>query len=126
MAFLNNRTSFYFVIGLISLAAIGIISSFISNPTDFLQSIFVFIAVGAIIYFLVRRFYKAGPQKKEQQAFRKAAKRSKKRFVQKDTQKTPTRIGTLSKLKKQNTKKDTSHLTVIEGKKGKKKNRASF
>lgn len=128
VAFLKNRTSFYVVMGLVALAALGITSRFISNPSGFLQSIAIMAAVGFIIYFLVRRLYKAGPQKREQQAFRKAAKKSKRRFLQKEVRRDTTRVGSLTTLKKPTSKKKTTttHLTVIEGKKGKKKNRASF
>ncbi|MDZ5471035.1 SA1362 family protein (plasmid) [Bacillus sp. 31A1R] len=127
MAFLNNRTSFYIVLGVIFLAILGIISKLINDPTGFLKSIAVMLIVGVIIYMLVRRFYGANPQKREQQAFRKAAKRSKRRFLTKDVQKASPRVGALSTIKKANNKKKSNtHLTVIEGKKGKKKNRASF
>nr|WP_307150995.1 SA1362 family protein [Robertmurraya andreesenii] len=129
MALLKNRTSFYFVIGLIMLAIIGVVSRFISNPMAFIQGIFIFLIIGFGIFFLVRRFYGANPAKSEQSAFRKAAKRSKKRFQQKDSRKPAAKtansnVSTLKKVK--NKPRSAAHLTVIEGKKGKKKKRASF
>ena len=80
VAFLKNRTSFYFVIGMIILAIIGVASRLISNPSAFFQSVLVFLVIGFAIFFLVRRFNGATPQKREQSAFRKAAKKSKKRL----------------------------------------------
>ncbi|WP_449622806.1 SA1362 family protein [Robertmurraya sp. Marseille-Q9965] len=129
MAFLKNRTSFYFVIGMIILAIIGVASRFISNPTAFFQSVLVFLVIGFVIFFLVRRFNSSTPQKRDQSAFRRAAKKSKKRFQQKDARKpsVKTMNGNVSTLKKgKNKAKSAAHLTVIEGKKGKKKKRASF
>lgn len=126
---MKNRTSFYFVIGMIILAIIGVASRFISNPTAFFQSVLVFLVIGFAIFFLVRRFNGGNPQKHEQSAFRKAAKKSKKRFQQKDIRKpsVKTTNGNVSTLKKgKNKAKSATHLTVIEGKKGKKKKRASF
>lgn len=126
---MKNRTSYYFVVGLITLAAIGVAGNFIANPVGFLKRIAVFVMIGAAIYFVVKRFYLAKPEKREQRAFVKAAKKSKKRLQQKEVSPSPRRSGaTITSLKKnlKTKKKPSSHLTVIEGKKGKKKNRASF
>jgi large-conductance mechanosensitive channel len=115
--------------GLIVLAVFGVASSFISDPMAFLKNVFVFLIIGFIIFFLVRRFFGTGPQASEQNAFKKAAKRSKRRFQHKDTRKPSSKptTGNVSTLKKVKHKsKSAAHLTVIEGKKGKKKKRASF
>lgn len=128
---MKNRTSLYIVGGLITLAVIGVGSSLISNPKGFFQGIFMILIVGSLIYFLVRHFNGANPKKREQSAFRKAAKRSNKRLRQKETRnptsKTTAPYGNITKLRRpKHSLKSSSHLTVIEGKKGKKKNRASF
>lgn len=85
------------------------------------------VMTGALIFFLVRRFYNPNPEKREQQAFVKAAKRSVKRHQQKEpgkqTKKTNHSNLTSIKAKK---KQSNAHLTVIEGKKGKRKNRVSL
>jgi predicted lipid-binding transport protein (Tim44 family) len=131
VAFLKNRTFVYVVVGgLIILALIGLVGTFTANPAGFIQRIAVIALIGITAYFLVRKFSKSSPQKKEQRAFLKAAKKSKKRLQQKSgetTVKTST-LGTLASLKKSNKtkKKSPAHLTVIDGKKGKKKNRASL
>jgi len=97
--------------------------------------------IGAVVFLLVKLLYKPSPAKREQRAFVKAAKRSAKRKQQKDfspqgrmkiqasKSTKPKKNSNLTSLKKARAlKKKTAHpqLTVIEGKKGKKKNRASF
>jgi len=127
---LKNRTSVIIVGILIILAILGLFGSFTANPAGFIQRIAVIAMIGLVIYFLVRKFSNSSPQKKEQRAFLKAAKKSKKRLQQKsgDTNVKTSSLGTLTTLKKSNKtkKKSPAHLTVIDGKKGKKKNRASL
>jgi predicted lipid-binding transport protein (Tim44 family) len=130
VAFLKNRTSTIIVGVLIILALLGLYGSFSANPAGFIQSIAVIALIGLAIFFLVRKFSTSSPQKKEQRAFLKAAKKSKKRLQHKSGEapvKTSS-LGTLTSIKKSNKtkKKSPAHLTVIDGKKGKKKNRASF
>lgn len=122
---LKNRTSMYIVSGLIVLSVIGIFSKLWNDPVGVLKTLAVVALVGAVIYFLVRRFSGSGPGKQHQRAFQKAAKRSKKRFQAKEANASSKRskIRSLASARK---KKDASHLTVIDGKKSKKKNRASF
>ncbi|WP_338000979.1 SA1362 family protein [Neobacillus terrae] len=127
MAFLKNRVPLILIGLVFILAAIGTAGMVISDPAGFLQRIAVIALIGMAIYLLFRRFYKASPQKKEQRAFLKAAKRSKKRLQQKSGEHHANPTSILSAGKKKTKKKTTpSHLTVIEGKKAKKKNRASF
>jgi amino acid transporter len=130
VAFLKNRTSLFVVGGLIILAIIGVVSSFSANPAGFIQGIAVIALICLVIYFVVRNFSTSSPHKKEQRAFLKAARKSKKRLQLKGGESIPKNSahGTLSPLKKgtKTKKKAPAHLTVIEGKKGKKKNRASF
>ncbi|WML45279.1 SA1362 family protein [Neobacillus sp. PS3-40] len=128
MAFLNNRTSLFVIGGIIIFAIIGIIGMFLANPTGFLQRIAVIALIGIAIYFIARLITKANPQKREQRAFLRAAKKSKKRLQQKsgDPHVRSASQTTLTTLKRSTKKKSPVHLTVIDGKKGKKKNRASF
>ncbi len=127
---MKNLTASLVVGVMIVLALIGISGMVINNPSGILLGIAGFLAVGIIIYFLVRFNTKASPQKKEQRAFVKAAKQSKKRLQKKgaDIHPKSTALGTFTSLKKaaKRKKKTNAHLTVIDGKKGKKKNRASF
>jgi len=127
---LKNRTSAIVVGVLIILALVGLYGSITVNPAGFIQRIAVIALIGLLIYFLVRKFSNSSPQKKEQRAFLKAAKKSKKRLQLKsgDSTARSSSLGTLTTLKKINKtkKKSPAHLTVIDGKKGKKKNRASL
>lgn len=127
---MKNRTSLFVVGGLIILAIIGIVSSFTANPAGFIQGIAVVALISLAVYFVVRKFSTSSPNKKEQRAFLKAARKSKKRLHQKggESNTKNSALGTFSPLKKGSKikKKAPAHLTVIEGKKGKKKNRASF
>ncbi|WP_407642042.1 SA1362 family protein [Cytobacillus massiliigabonensis] len=129
MAFLKNRISVFIILGLIFLAVVGMTANFFSNPTGFLLRIAVILLVGAVIYYIFQRYYKASPRKREQQAFIRAAKKSKKRFQTNHSGKgQPRKVSSgnsLSSLKKSK-KKSSAHLTVIQGKKGKKKDRASL
>jgi len=130
VAFLKNRTSALVVGILIILALIGVFSSITTNPIGFLQSIAIIAMICIAIYLVVRWFSNSSPNKKEQRAFLKAAKKSKRRLQQKsgESQGKSSSLGTLTTLRKNNKlkKKAPAHLTVIDGKKGKKKNRASF
>lgn len=123
---MNNRTSMYIVTGLIVLSIFGIVSRLISDPVGVIKTLAVVALVGAVIYFLVSRFSGTSSGKQQQRAFLKAAKRSKKRFQAKETSSSSKRSKIRSLASARNKKKDASHLTVIDGKKGKKKNRASF
>lgn len=98
------------------------IGRLMTNPVQFLQGVFVTIFVIGIIYFLVRKFILNKPGNKEQQAFIKAARKSKKRLMQKGIE-----VGQRKDQKQLIRKRRASnHLTVIEGNKGKKKNRAQL
>lgn len=121
---MKNRTSSIFAISIIILAIIGIMSRFIGNPTVFLQKLAVLVVLGLAIYFLFKRFYKLSPEKKDQKAFLRAAKKTARKVHRKKADET-TKHRPLTKLTSIK-KKSSAHLTVIEGKKNKKKNRASF
>lgn len=123
---MKNRIIIFIVSAILMFAVIGLIGSFLSNPLGFFGRIAFILIAGVILYFIVQRFSQASPEKKEQRAFNKAAKRSKKRLRDKDSG--PKRQSSVSTMKKatKTKKKMPAHLTVIEGKKGKKKNRATF
>ena len=127
VAFLKNRISTFFVVCLIALAALGMVSLLVSNPSGLLLKFAIMIATGAVIFFLVKRFYLPSPEKREQRAFVKAAKRSLKRKQQKESGK-QTRKSNVSNITsiRARKKQTNNHLTVIEGRKGKRKNRVSL
>jgi predicted lipid-binding transport protein (Tim44 family) len=126
---LKNRFSLILFGSIFFLAFIGLTTSLIKNPAGFLLNIAVILAVGAIIWFIFRHFSTSSPQKREQKAFLKAAKKSKKRLQTKEKSPAGQQHSTKSsslKANKHKRSKSTAHLTVIEGKKSKKKNRASL
>ena len=110
-------------------AFVGLITNLIQNPSGFFLNIAVIVAVGEIIWFVYRHFSQSNPQKKEQKAFLKAAKQSKRRIQTKEKapakQTSSNRTSSL-KAHKHKRSKSTAQLTVIDGRKGKKKNRASL
>ncbi|WP_088071181.1 SA1362 family protein [Gottfriedia luciferensis] len=120
--------------GIIALALFGLIAKLIDDPVKLLQR-FLFIGlIILIIYFIYRVFTSSNSQRSQQDSYRKAAKQTVKKYntqksssLKKSINKTkPTsRKSTSSPLLKRRTK-DSSHLTVIEGEKGKKKDRASY
>ncbi|WP_082892586.1 SA1362 family protein [Rossellomorea aquimaris] len=114
------------VFTLILLAILGLGSWLIENPLGLLRQVLVSAAVIGIIYFIYRRWFsqrRAGSN--EQRAFLKAAKQSKKRHKKQPTSKAKAQGTSVSK-KRSIRKKSNANLTVIEGKKNKKNNRASF
>ncbi|HWJ79253.1 MAG TPA: SA1362 family protein [Niallia sp.] len=111
------------------LALFGLTTSLIRNPSGFFLNIAIFVGVAVIIWFVFRQFRLSSPQNKEQKAFVKAAKQSKKRLQTKEKSNTKQPgSNRTSSLKAQKFKrsKSTAHLTVIDGRKSKKKNRASL
>ncbi|MDF0727325.1 SA1362 family protein [Cytobacillus sp. S13-E01] len=135
---MNRRGTNIVIPILIVLGAIGILSTLIMEPGQLLKRL-GFIALFAVLFFLIYKMYlRRRTGGKEQSAYLRAAKQSAKRFNEQGHKKSQI-IGTVNKranltsVKKptqangQKKKKAiSSHLTVIEGKKGKKKNRAFF
>ncbi|MCU9613847.1 hypothetical protein OEV98_09760 [Caldibacillus lycopersici] len=109
----------YFAIVFYSLLMLAVIGLF-ANPLRIGREILITIAIVAIIFLLFRHFAApVSPARKEQRAFIHAARRSKRRLKKQLSAKQQ-----MKKNKKAIRKSYPSHLTVIEGKKGKKKNRA--
>lgn len=123
VALLNARNIFVFT--LILLAIVGLFTSLFGNPLGLVKQLLVTAAVIGIIYFIYRRWFsgrRAG-NSNEQRAFLKAAKQSKKRHKRKSSSRP--QVSNAQK-KRSIRKKSNANLTVIEGKKNKKNNRASF
>ncbi|GAA0345968.1 hypothetical protein GCM10008967_40490 [Bacillus carboniphilus] len=116
---------------LIALAILGVMSFLLTDPSQLFRSLLITVLMAALFIFIVTRFRGTGTRnRKEHQAFMKAAKQSKKRMKMREEQSNQkNRSLSKSSFKKAiHTKKKSaaSHLTVIEGKKGKKKDKASF
>lgn len=123
---------FYVVIGL---ALFGLVYTLITDPGIIMNNIIRFAgfaAIIALIYFIYRRWTGRKPNRREQLAFKKAVRQSKKRYGNPVTASKVKKAGKQSSKKTVSIKKSTSQrsdapkLTVIEGKKGKKKKRMSL
>lgn len=126
-----NRTVSYLMYGVIALGVLGLLSQLFKNPFGLLKSLLITAAIVGIMYFLYRRLTTGKTDRKEQLAFRKAVRQSKKRNKDRSTpigKKNNVANMTSSKpVRKINPRrKSDAQLTVIEGKKNKKKNRVSL
>ncbi|WLD92007.1 SA1362 family protein [Alkalihalobacillus sp. AL-G] len=111
---------------LLGLSAFGFVITLITDPMSILKMIAVFLAVGAIFYFLYKRFIVKRMGKGMGQ-YQQAARYSKKKYQTHSRTVSKSQPTTKSSFKnnlKKHKKRKDHHLTVIEGKKGKKKNRA--
>ncbi|WP_456274074.1 SA1362 family protein [Bacillus sp. AK031] len=108
----------------ILLASVGLVSTLMGDPLALLQRILIFAAIAGVIYFIFRKVVMGGKGKnKDQKAFVKAARQSKKRFNKKTA---ATKASAPNPFRKKSyRKKSQANLTVIEGKKNR-KNRASL
>lgn len=128
-----NRSMFIVALTVIGLALLGFGSQLIKNPSGLLTSILIFAAIGVVIWLVFTKV--ATPSNQNQKKYNKAVKQSKKYQENKAASKTkPVKKGKVmdysigqsrSQTAKTNRRKKSDvHLTVIEGKKGKKKNQA--
>ncbi|WP_409251326.1 SA1362 family protein [Bacillus sp. SCS-153A] len=110
----------------ILLASIGLVSTLMGDPLALLKRILIFAAIAGVIYLVFRKVMMGGKGKdKDQKAFLKAAKQSKKRYNKKTTAAKAKTSASNPFRKKSHRKKSQANLTVIEGKKNR-KNRASL
>jgi len=122
-------TAFYVVI---VLAVVGLAYTLLTDPSSLVRRVLTYAVIAGVIYLIYRLWASRKPNRQDQQAFKKAAKQSKKRYGN------PVSASKIKKTGKQPVKKavpikkvsahrmDGPKLTVIEGKKGKKKKRMSL
>ncbi|MCY8068590.1 hypothetical protein MOB77_16520 [Bacillus haynesii] len=117
---------------IIAFGIFGFVYFAVTSLGRLLQYLLVFAAVGAIIYFVIRRISNR-TMGSEGAAFKKAAKQSNRRFQDHKKRPLKGRVNHLKSVPSINKskpvlvkKKSQTQLTVIEGKKSKKKNRAFF
>lgn len=131
---MNQRVYSSIFFGIIALALFGLIIQLIDEPARLLQRFLFLGLILLILYFIYRVFTSSSGQRSHQDSYRKAAKQTVKKY---NTQKSGSLKKSLNKSKPTSKKstsnpllrkrtKDSSHLTVIEGEKGKKKDRASY
>ncbi|PLT29167.1 SA1362 family protein [Peribacillus deserti] len=125
-----NRPVSFLVYGIIFLGAIGLLGNLVSNPAGFIKNAVILAITIGIVIFAVKRLTKSKPNAQHERSFMKAARDSKKRLKTRDAAKGKAdnvQSFSLAKMKRaRNRNRSDIHLTVIEGKKGKKKNRALF
>lgn len=115
----------YIVIGLIALAILGFVFTLFKNPGSLISGLIVTAVIAAVIYFVFTR----ATGSPEQRAYKKAAKQSRKQKQPNEKRPAKAKSNVISystahsNKKKAPKRKSDVHLTVIEGKKGK-KNRA--
>jgi hypothetical protein len=108
----------------IALAAIGLITILVTDPFSLVKSILTMGAVAAIIYFVYRRLVGNSPGRNEQRSFVKAAKRTKKKHKKQHV--SHSRLNSAkTTIQKPSRHRSQAQLTVIEGKKNKKKKKVN-
>ncbi|WNB93572.1 SA1362 family protein [Bacillus sp. NEB1478] len=120
----NSRRLHPIIWFVILLAVVGILYQLISKPGQLITTLLIGAAVIAVFYFIFNRTSSSGINGK----YKKAVKQSKKRYGSNNKQPKASPLSSNKKAKSASQKKRVRehNLTVIEGKKSKKKNRASF
>lgn len=116
---------------LLGIAIIGLGSKLLTNPTGFIMNILIIAGVGALIYGAIYFFIIRKRTTDDLKKYKKAVKQSKKKYKNQQTKKASTANSIqknqhVLKRKKIAKKTDAPHLRVIEGKKQKRKDRATF
>ncbi|MGD7007799.1 SA1362 family protein [Metabacillus sp. 84] len=125
-----KRGSNWFFLAIVGLAGLYLITALITDPAGLLRQAAIIGITIAIVY-LVFRYFMKKRMGAEHSSYSKAVKQQKRPAREKTYSASPSKTVTPIKkytkskpLKKKS--KSSSHLTVIEGKKGKKKNRALY
>jgi amino acid permease len=124
---LKSRFIQIVVLTLILLGCFGLLHTLFINPVHLIkQFVFIFILLGA--FYLLYMFYmRKRLGGKEYISYMKAAKRSIRRYNERNhKQRSSKQLSAKKSLRTLQKRDKQPHLTVIEGKKGKKKNRAFF
>lgn len=120
---------FFLVIGL---AIFQLVSFAVEDPGGLLKNLLTIGIVAAAFYWLYKLFTGQGKNgKNANSSYNRAAKQSKRKYAKPNVTPLSKKLSLDAKNKKASVgllkkKRKQSHLTVIEGKKGKKKDRASF
>ncbi|MEQ6376472.1 SA1362 family protein [Bacillaceae bacterium S4-13-58] len=116
-------TIFYLIIGF---AVFGFLYRLIKEPGQLFMSLLVIIGIMVVFYAIYHFFLSGRTGSKDMQRYKQAVKQSKKKYKPSSSpiQKTTSLKGGLSKPNKKKARTN-SHLTVIDGAKNKKKNRAT-
>lgn len=110
---------------LLALAVFGFFYQLIYNPGTLLSQILFTVAIVAVFFVIYKAFIQKRMEGKDQTQYRKAVKSSKKRMKGRESRPTASNPKPVKRKFRSGARKK-NHLTVIEGKKGKKKDRALF
>lgn len=119
VALLNIRN--WIVGGILFFALIGLGSFLVKNPAGLFIQISIMAVMVAVVFVIYRMWSNRRPGGQERNSYAKAAKYTKQRAKQR--QKVAKMNNRSRKRNRPLRKRSTAHLTVIEGKKGKKKDR---
>src|SRR5699024_508770 len=110
------------VMFIVGLAVVGLLSSLINDPIKFLSSILIMFGVAAILFFIVRAVWNRRNMGTSDDArkYKKAVKQSQQKYKQEKSAVNKS-AATNKKINPKKKRRNASHLTVIEGKKDKKK-----
>jgi Ca2+/Na+ antiporter len=113
----------------IALGIVGFLYKLINEPTSILRTVGFTLVFLLILYVFFTYILRSGQQGSQNRDYIRAVKQSKSRLRERTQKQADVR--SLKKNKRPNKlhtikKRKETHLTVIEGKKGKKKNRAFF
>ncbi|QGH34906.1 hypothetical protein GI584_13035 [Gracilibacillus salitolerans] len=129
---MNRNIGSIAVYALIGLAVFGFISFLITDTLGLLKFLFISLVIGAAVFGLVYFFFLRRRTPNELRKYRKAVKQSKQKYKyqQKNNRMQPSpvkhNVVTKKSTRPLKTRKNHTHLRVIEGNKQKKKNRASL
>lgn len=122
----------WIILLVLGLAAFGFVMTLINDPMYLVKMALIFVAVGGLFYFLYKRFIAGRMGGQVSGQYKQAARYSAKKyqsnntgpFKSKPVKPSPKPKANASFSKATKKRKNNHNLKVIEGKKGKKKNRA--
>ncbi len=121
VALLNIRNG---IVGaILFFALIGLGSYLVKNPAGLFIQVSIMVVMVAFVFVIYRMWSNRQPGAQERNSYAKAAKYTRQRAKQRQA---VTKMSNRSRSRNRNRplrKRSTAHLTVIEGKKGKKKDR---
>jgi threonine/homoserine/homoserine lactone efflux protein len=125
---MSNRLFTPIVLTIIGLAILGIVS----NPAGLVKQLATFAIIALVFYLLYKMFTHSNRNTNGKSSYNRAARKSAKKYASTTKQEGNSSTKKSAPIQLLNPKATTvkkrkqTHLTVIEGKKGKKKDRASF
>ncbi|GAA5415483.1 hypothetical protein Pryu01_00507 [Paraliobacillus ryukyuensis] len=110
---------------LIAIALLGFGSQLLTNTQTFFSTILMILGTMVLIYGAIYFLFLRKRNTNELKKYKKAVKQSKKRRISQSSTTRPTKQGKIKTYKHRN-HKDAPYLRVIDGKKSKRKDRATF